>query len=73
MADARLVRVVLDGDGWRVRAVPCTDSYVNVAVPPADAPYAAPFALDDAEGAPAGSAAVPAPITVRRWDAESAG
>ena len=39
-----LVRVVLGGDGLRDFAMPATtDAYVNLAFPPADAPYAAPF------------------------------
>ena len=39
-----LVRVVLGGEGLRDFATPATtDTYVNLAFPAADAPYAAPF------------------------------
>ena len=57
-----LARVVLNGDGLADYApVPYSDSYVNVAIPPAGASYAAPFALDDLRVASARAAAVPAP------------
>jgi NADPH-dependent ferric siderophore reductase len=39
-----MLRVVLGGDGLDAYAhVPYTDAYVNIAVPPAGASYAAPF------------------------------
>ena len=65
-----LVRVVLGGDGLRDFAMPATtDAYVNLAFPPADAPYAAPF--DPAEVREAHPRELwPARrrYTVRSWD-----
>jgi NADPH-dependent ferric siderophore reductase len=64
-----LVRVVLNGGGLAgYEPVPCTDAYVNVAIPPADAPYAAPFALDDLRSLPREQRPFRRRITVRRWD-----
>ena len=65
-----LVRVVLGGDGLRDFAMPATtDAYVNLAFPPADARYAAPF--DPAEVREAHPGELwPARrrYTVRSWD-----
>ena len=65
-----LVRVVLGGDGLRDFAMPATtDAYVNLAFPPAGAPYAAPF--DPAEVREAHARELwPARrrYTVRSWD-----
>lgn len=66
----RMVRVVLGGDGLEgFEPVSCTDAYVNVALPPEGAPYAAPFDIDEVR------AELPEPLwpirrryTVRRWD-----
>jgi NADPH-dependent ferric siderophore reductase len=67
-----LARVVLNGDGLaRYEHMPYTDSYVNVAIPPLGAPYAAPFALDDLKSLPREQRPFRRRITVRRWDAES--
>jgi NADPH-dependent ferric siderophore reductase len=66
-----LARVVLDGDGLAAYTpVPYTDSYVNVAIPPAGATYAAPFALDDLKSLPREQRPFRRRITVRRWDPE---
>ena len=65
-----LVRVVLGGDGLRDFAMPATtDSYVNLAFPAADAPYAAPFDPAEVRGAHA-EEVWPARrrYTVRSWD-----
>ncbi len=65
-------RVVLNGDGLADYApVPFTDSYVNVAIPPAGAPYAAPFDLDALKSLPREQRPFRRRITVRRWEAES--
>jgi NADPH-dependent ferric siderophore reductase len=64
-----LARVVLNGDGLAGYApVPFTDGYVNVALPPADAPYAAPFELDDLRSLPRDQRPFRRRITVRRWE-----
>jgi NADPH-dependent ferric siderophore reductase len=64
-----LARVVLNGDGLAgYEHVPYTDSYVNVAIPPAGAEYAAPFALDDLKALPREQRPFRRRITVRRWD-----
>jgi NADPH-dependent ferric siderophore reductase len=64
-----LVRVVLNGDGLDGYApVPFTDAYVNVAIPPEGAPYAAPFALDDLRALPREQRPFRRRITVRRWE-----
>jgi NADPH-dependent ferric siderophore reductase len=66
-----LARVVLDGDGLAgFVPVPWTDGYVNVAIPPADAPYAAPFDLDDLKELPREQRPFRRRYTVRAWDAE---
>jgi len=66
------VRLVLNGDGLAEYApVACTDSYVNVAIPPEGAPYAAPFALDELKELPREQRPFRRRITVRAWDAES--
>ncbi|MFC7493975.1 MULTISPECIES: siderophore-interacting protein [unclassified Nocardioides] len=69
-----LVRVVLGGEGLTGFASPdATDAYVNVAIPPAGAPYAGVFSpaevreQHDREHWPARRR-----YTVRRWDAEAA-
>ena len=65
-------RVVLNGDGLaEYTPVPYSDSYVNVAIPPADAPYAAPFALDDLKELPREQRPFRRRITVRRWEPEA--
>jgi NADPH-dependent ferric siderophore reductase len=67
-----LVRLVLNGDGLAgYEPVPYTDGYVNVAIPPAGAPYAAPFALDDLRSLPREQRPFRRRITVRRWDPAS--
>jgi NADPH-dependent ferric siderophore reductase len=64
-----LVRVVLNGDGLDGYVpAPFTDGYVNVAIPPADAPYAAPFALDELRSLPREQRPFRRRITVRSWD-----
>jgi NADPH-dependent ferric siderophore reductase len=65
-----IARVTLDGDGLAEFApVPFTDGYVNVAIPPAGAPYAAPFALDELRSLPREQRPFRRRYTVRRWDA----
>jgi NADPH-dependent ferric siderophore reductase len=65
-----LARVVLDGEGLRgFTALPDTDSYINVAIPPADAPYAAPFDLEALKALPRDQRPFRRRYTVRRWDA----
>jgi NADPH-dependent ferric siderophore reductase len=65
-----LARVVLNGDGLAgYTHVPHTDSYVNVAIPPAGAPYAAPFAIEDLKSLAREHRPFRRRITVRRWDA----
>jgi NADPH-dependent ferric siderophore reductase len=67
-----LVRVVLNGDGLAdYEPVPYSDGYVNVAIPPAGAPYAAPFALDDLRSLPREQRPFRRRITVRRWKPDS--
>jgi NADPH-dependent ferric siderophore reductase len=67
-----LARVVLNGDGLAgYEPVPYADSYVNVAIPPADAPYSAPFDLDGLKSLPREQRPFRRRITVRRWDPES--
>jgi NADPH-dependent ferric siderophore reductase len=64
-----LVRVVLGGDGLAEYApVPYTDGYVNVAIPPAGAAYAAPFALEELRSLPREQRPFRRRITVRRWE-----
>lgn len=65
-----IARVTLDGEGLDAFApAPYTDSYVNVAIPPAGAPYAAPFALDELKSLPREQRPFRRRYTVRRWDA----
>jgi len=65
-----LARVVLGGDGLRGFAPrPDTDSYVNVAIPPAGAPYTAPFDLDALKALPREQRPFRRRYTVRGWDA----
>src|ERR1700754_1326750 len=65
-----LARVVLGGAGLAGFAPPPhTDSSVNVALPPAGAPYAAPFELDDLRSLPRDQRPFRRRYTVRRWDA----
>ena len=67
-----LARLVLNGDGLAgYEQVPYTDSYVNVAIPPAGASYAAPFALDDLRSLPREQRPFRRRITVRRWEPAS--
>jgi NADPH-dependent ferric siderophore reductase len=66
-------RVVLGGDGlqgFEARAE--TDSYVNVAIPPKGATYAAPFDLAELKELPREQRPFRRRYTVRRWD-EAAG
>jgi NADPH-dependent ferric siderophore reductase len=64
-----LVRVGLNGDGLAGYApVPYTDSYVNVAIPPPGAGYAAPFALEELRSLPREQRPYRRRITVRRWE-----
>ena len=68
------VRLVLNGDGLAEYApVADADSYVNVAIPPADAPYAAPFALDELKELPREQRPFRRRITVRRGTPSRAG
>jgi NADPH-dependent ferric siderophore reductase len=68
-----LARVVLNGDGLADYApVPYTDGYVNVAIPPQDAGYAAPFALDELRSLPREQRPYRRRITVRAWDPDAA-
>src|SRR5215210_4709987 len=65
-----LARVTLSGDGLRgFTALPDTDSYVNVAIPPQDAPYSAPFDLDALKALPREQRPFRRRYTVRGWDA----
>ncbi|MFP4235727.1 MAG: siderophore-interacting protein [Nitriliruptoraceae bacterium] len=74
IATARLtpniVRVVLGGDGLDgFEPVPYTDAYVNVAIPPAGAPYTAPFDLAEVKAQlPREQWPVRRRYTVRRFD-----
>ena len=65
-----LVRVTLRGDGLAGFAAPdSTDTYVNVAIPPADAPYGPVFVPAEArEQHPAELWPARRRYTVRRWD-----
>jgi NADPH-dependent ferric siderophore reductase len=65
-----LVRVVLGGDGLTGFTVPeATDTYVNVAIPPAGAPYAAPFSPAEVkETQPRELWPARRRYTVRDWD-----
>ena len=65
-----LVRVVLGGDGLRDFAMPATtDTYVNLAFPPAGAPYAAPFSPAEVrETQPRELWPARRRYTVRAWD-----
>jgi NADPH-dependent ferric siderophore reductase len=65
-----LVRVVLGGDGLRDFAMPeTTDAYVNLAFPPAGAPYAAPFVPAEVKDAhPRELWPARRRCTVRTWD-----
>ncbi|WP_205699429.1 siderophore-interacting protein [Conexibacter sp. SYSU D00693] len=66
-----LARIVLDGDGLEgFTPTGDTDSYVNVAIPPAGAPYSTPFALEDLKALPNEVRPYRRRYTVRRWDAE---
>ena len=66
-----LVRVVLGGDGLTGFAVPeATDTYVNVAIPPAGAPYGAVFSPAEVrESHPKETWPARRRYTVRDWDA----
>lgn len=68
-ATPSLARVALGGDGLAgFKPSPYTDGYVNVAIPPAGAPYRAPFVLDELKGLPAEQRPYRRRYTVRRWD-----
>ncbi len=66
-----LVRVVLGGDGLAGFTMPeATDTYVNVAIPPADAPYETVFSPADVrEAHPRETWPARRRYTVRGWDA----
>ena len=65
-----LARVRLEGEGLSgFGPVEHTDSYVNVALPPAGARYAPPFELDDLRSLPREQRPFRRRYTVRRWDA----
>jgi len=64
-----LARVVLGGDGLAGFAPgEHTDSYVNVAIPPAGAPYEAPFDLEQLKALPREQRPHRRRYTVRAWD-----
>jgi NADPH-dependent ferric siderophore reductase len=64
-----LARVVLSGDGLAGFAPgEHTDSYVNVAIPPAGAPYEAPFELEELKALPREQRPHRRRYTVRAWD-----
>lgn len=64
-----MIRVVLGGEGLDgFEPVPFTDSYVNIALPPAGAPYEAPFDVDAVKDLPADQRPVRRRYTVRHWD-----
>jgi NADPH-dependent ferric siderophore reductase len=67
-----MIRVVLGGDGLRsFNAVPYTDAYVNVAIPPANAPYSAPFDIERVRAEmPRQFWPARRRYTVRRWDTD---
>lgn len=67
-----MVRVLLGGDGLdRFEPVPFTDAYVNVAIPPRQAPYGVPFDLDQVrDEQPEHLWPARRRYTVRRWDVE---
>lgn len=66
-----MVRVVLSGCGLHAfEGSPWTDAYVNVAIPPSGAPYAAPFDLGEVQASvPRTLRPVRRRYTVRRWEA----
>jgi NADPH-dependent ferric siderophore reductase len=65
-----VVRVVFGGEGLSGFAPEHTDSYVKLLFPPAGAPYAAPFDVDDVqERLPREQWPVTRTYTVRSWDA----
>jgi len=68
-----LVRLVLGGEGLDAYApLEHTDAYINVAIPPAGAPYGdggAPFDLDALKQLPREQRPFRRRYTVRRWDA----
>ncbi|WP_232678250.1 siderophore-interacting protein [Nocardioides sp. R-C-SC26] len=70
----RMVRIVLGGTGLRGFAVNGdTDSYINVAIPPAEAPYGPVFDVDEVRATlPAEFWPARRRYTVRAWD-EAAG
>lgn len=66
-----LVRVVFGGAGLADFVAPeATDAYINAAFPPTDAPYDAPFNLDDVRELPQSQRPYRRRYTVRRWDPE---
>ena len=65
----QLARVLLDGDGLEgFEPGEYTDSYVNVAIPPSAAEYAAPFDLGELRELPAEERPYRRRYTVRRWE-----
>lgn len=66
-----LVRLVLGGPGLDdFVPVAATDAYVNVAIPPPGAPYAAPFDPGELKALPSEQRPYRRRYTVRRWDPE---
>jgi NADPH-dependent ferric siderophore reductase len=65
-----LVRIVLGGEGLTGFAPEHADSYVKLLFPPAGAPYATPFDVDDVQARlPRAQWPVTRTYTVRSWDA----
>lgn len=66
----RMIRVTLDGEGLDgFEMVPFTDAYLNVAIPPGDAPYRAPFDIADVQQrVPREQWPARRRYTVRRWE-----
>ncbi|HHU10903.1 MAG TPA: siderophore-interacting protein [Intrasporangiaceae bacterium] len=70
---ADMVRIVLGGEGLARFDNPegWTDTYVNLLFPPADAPYQAPFELDEVRELDRALWPTPRRYTVRRWDRDT--
>ncbi len=67
-----IARVALEVEGHaEFVPIPHTDSYVNVAIPPAGAPYEGPFALEDLRSLPRKERPFRRRYTVRHWDPAS--
>ncbi|MFN8151124.1 MAG: siderophore-interacting protein [Solirubrobacterales bacterium] len=66
------VRIALEGDGLEgFEPNGATDAYVNVAIPPLDAPYEPPFDLDELKELPREQRPFRRRYTVRRWIPET--